>query len=190
MAENATDILSIEAARQQIRVDGDVENSIIEQAVKSAVSYIARRTNIPLLDRSMTFDAYPCDKTRDGYIEIPTRDVKSITSIQFWGVTDHFNRDPTGTVDVSTLGRIKEVGRVTRIWGPDAGWPADADELERAREWIIVANVGFDIDKHSEDLRDAVILMARHYFEHPDRLESDFAIMALIGPWMRWSDIV
>ena len=182
MASNALEVLSLEAARSQIRADdGDEINALITSAVKSAVSYVIHMTGIPLVDRDEIFNVSVTGKTP---MILPIRDVKMVQSVKFWRTTTASMRlEPTGTVATSTIGRIEELSNgCTRIWYPTAGWPATLE----SSPFRVTVQVGFDITEESESLREAVILMARAFFEQPDRLESDFAVMALIEPWKRY----
>lgn len=183
MAATALDVLSLEDARLQCRADDGAENdALLTSAVMNAVSYVSRRTGIPLIDVSKIFNVVP--GTNDTLV-IPAADVKRIASIQYWRPgTGALRLAPAGSVNVATIGRVEDLKNgCTRIWPPAAGWPARL----QGSCFVVEATVGFDIDDESEALRQAVILMTRVFFENPDRIESDFAVSALIEPWIRYN---
>ena len=63
------------------------------------------------------------------------------------------------------------------------GWP----DYLRDTGIVVTVKVGFDIDETEEDLINAIILMTRQFYESPERMEADFAVHALIAPWMRFN---
>lgn len=181
MAANATDVLSLANARGQLRADEGAEiDALITSAIKSAVDYVSRMTGIPLVDRDVIFNVSESGKTP---LVLPVRDVKEVVCFDYWDFAGELRAEPNRQITVSDLGRIEELENgCTRIWYPDSGWPSKLDDSE----FRVTVKIGFDIDDASESLREAVILLARVFFENPDRFESEFAVMALIKPWMRY----
>ena len=188
MAESALEFLTLAEAKSQLDLDDDPDSTAydarVTRAVKSAVSYVAHRTGRPLIERSLTVDAPRIGTALP--LMVPLLDIKTISAVKYWSVDQELREEAAGSIEPGTLGRRKETLRATAVWAPEGGWP----EILRDSTFEVTATIGFDIDEHSEDLKDAVILMMRHYFEKPDLIESDFAVMALIGPWIRWSKIV
>ena len=187
MAGSALDILSLTDAKLQLRIDADDHDSLVTSAINSAVNYVQHLTGVPLVDADEIFDIYQSSK--DQPMSLPTIDVKSIGSIKYWTPTQQLREEPSGSIDgdaISTLGRKNEIrmafGSRTEIWPPEDGWP---DSLSGTK-FRVTAKIGFDIDAQSESLRQAVILMTRHFFEAPERIESDFAVVSLLQPWQRY----
>lgn len=184
MVATALDVLSLDEARHQCRVDevSAALDLLVTSAITNAVSYVSRRTGIPLVDVSKIFNVVPATNT---YLDIPVADVKEIESISYWQPgTGELRLAADGAIDVATLGRIEDLRNgCTRIWSPAGGWPT---RLEGSC-YVVQAKIGFDIGIESESLRQAVILMTRVFFENPDFFESDFAVNALIEPWIRYN---
>ena len=183
MAASALDVLSLAEARLQCRADDGAEiDMLLTASIEGAVSYVSRMTGTPLVDSNQIFNVLPATKD---YLILPTRDVKGIERIRYWRTTGSLRLEPQGSVSVLQLGRTEELedGR-TRVWGPASGWPTGILE---GSCFVVTALVGFDIDDQSKALREAVILMTRQFFENPDRLESDFAVVALLDPWKRYN---
>ena len=176
MAANVTDVLSLADAKLNLRVDGDDLDSLVTEAITSAVGYIQRQTGVPLLDRPETFKLQRPSKDDDPLV-LPARDVKEVTEVDYWTEAQELRQDPAGAVAVATLGRREEVGRVTVVWPPADGWPEVLDQSLMQ----VTVTLGYDLlEKKDRDIKNTVIVLTRHFFEQPDRIESDFAVISMI----------
>ena len=121
MADSATDILSVEDAKMQVRADGDEPeiNAIIERAIKGAVGYVERYTRIPLIDRERIFTLNTCGT--DEPLVIPVRDVKEVVSARYWEAAQKIRENPSGTITVANLGRLDERLVDTHLYPPAEG---------------------------------------------------------------------
>lgn len=178
MAASSFDILGLDEARVQCRADeGEAIDMLLEQAVRSAVDYVSTRTLFPLIDRDQTFNEMPDAKDRP--LRLRRLDVKKIRSIKFWTPDQEEREEPGGAVDLSTLGRRHEDKGRTVIWPPSGGWPDRLNETP----FEVTVQVGYDLDDENEadeEIRQAIILMTRHFYESPDRFESEFAVYSLL----------
>lgn len=189
MAKNALDILSVTDARRQIDVDDDdtSQDPVIETSVIHAVDYVHQITGIPLLDEQVTVEAVT--RGSDKPLILVMRDIRSVDAVDYWTTDQAAREAPAGTIeDLETLGQIRETntgyGPMTEIWPPEAGWPARAADMQGLQ---VTVTVGWDIPESGHSVVQAIILLTRLFFEQPDRLDSDFAIHALLAPHRRWN---
>lgn len=181
MARQATEILSLDAAKRQLRIDGNDTDTLLLEAIRAAVSDVSRRTGLPLLDVQRQF--YEVPTRPDCPVQLPTRHVKSVDRIAYWTPAQKFREEPAGTIDVSTLGRICEHQGTTLVFPPDTDWP----EREPGTPWQIVVTVGYEADPDAmASLVQATALLTRHYYEAPDMIESNFAVNSLLARWVQY----
>ena len=163
MASSATDILSLADAKHEFQVeDSDVsEDTRVGGIINQAVSLVGRLSGLPLVDRSM--EAFATLGGTTDPVLLP-RHVKSIISVKYWESEDEVRAEPTHTVS-GTLGRMQAVEhKGTLLYPPADGWPAPYTGV-----LLVTCNVGVDLDNTNEDIRTAVILVARQIYNgHPD----------------------
>lgn len=189
MATQATDILSVDAAKMHIEADDGIPNvnAKVTQAIKSAVAHMEKETGYPLIDREEWFDVYPRGTSLP--VILPCRFVINVLDVQYWQQSQKLREEPSGTIAVSALGRRKEdpYRGHTVIWEPADGWP---DRLFSSPIRFQVTR-GYDLNPEDErpkdeHLRQAIILLTRHFYDQPERFESDFAVNSLVNAW-KWT---
>lgn len=186
MAAAATDILSLDDAKLQLRIDGDDHDALVTTAIGAAVSYVAKRTRLPLIDHSRTawFSEAPAKPETRMVIDDPY--LTEITSWTYLTTTQDAHGDRDGTIDVSTLGRIEtdHLGR-TIINPPTDGWPEMDTSWERdVLVQKIVYTRGYTPADHEDLIKQAVILVMRDFYEQPDRETMNQSAEAVLAQLM------
>ena len=200
MAENATDILSLDAAKFALRVeDGTGIDDEITRCIQAAADYCARVAAKPLVDRTATFLA-PRPATASIPIRLPSIYVKSITEIQYWETTQGLREEPAGTVmpvpsnppaeTDDPVGRRQVVDRhYTAVWPPASGWPEVLSEngVESGFLFTYVEGIANPLPGLA-GISKAMTLMTGVYFEGAVEEEYEAAVRTLLQPFVdaRW----
>ena len=188
MAESATDILSIEDAKTQLRIGGDSVDALVMAAVTNAVAYVSNRTGIPLVDRDDTVYC-PLPASKQSCITIPRVDCKQIRHLHYYEPDQDLNAEPNASLQGwdptganYTTFHFGEPGLITTpLYRTGQDWP----DFRTGSRIQIVVRRGFTLGADDEGLKAAVILMMRHFYEAPERFESDFAVNALLDSYQR-----
>lgn len=178
MATQATDVLSLDDAKGQLYIppDDDSRDAKVRQALRSAVSTVQRLTDKPLLDVTLTaLVDRPAD--RHAPVFLPHTFIHEITAVAYWETDQALREAPTGSVTVGDLGRRHQEDGGAWLYPPAAGWPA---VLRNSRLSLTLLRRYDPIPETDEEVRHGVILFLRHYFEQPERMESDFAVYSLM----------
>jgi len=148
MPSDPLDILSLDAAKAALRIDGNAGDADLTSSIKAAVDYCQRLCGKPFLD--LTEDLYVSRPAlSDAPMRIPRRDVKSIAGIRYWMVAQELREEPSGIVMVGPsdppvatddpIGRRREDGYDTLVWPPAAGWP----EVLTGSSLLVKVTTGF-----------------------------------------------
>ena len=205
MPRKATDILSIDQAAWDLRIDGDLGTeasptpvrTAVLRAINSAVEYCEGLTAKPLIDRPRTeMVARP---VRANYpMQLDSIYVLSIESIAYWKPMQALRQEPTGTVLVAyadpnaplktedPIGRKEVYDRHwTAVWPPAAGWPAT---LTDSRLRVTYTEGIADPLPGLDGIRQAVTVMAGANYDGivSDRYEA--VVRRLLQPFVdaRW----
>ena len=179
MATDAVEILPLAQAKVQLYIEPDRTDldGRVTSAIKAAVAHVQNASGLPLLDVTEPYDVAPSGKTRP--VLIPAQHIVDVTELKFWQPAQKLREEPMGTVDVTSLGRrfgdSSPLLRGTWLWPPEDGWPS---RLAGSCLRVTVLR-RFEIPKHEEDIRHDIIVWMRHYYEQPEKIESDFAVLAL-----------
>jgi uncharacterized phiE125 gp8 family phage protein len=111
------DPVSLEAAKQHIRVDTPDDDALIARTIRSAVETFEVHTRRQYVTASwrMTLDAFPSD----GYIDLPMPPVQSVTSITY---VDADGATQTVSAADYSLDSDREPGRINLAY--NASWPS------------------------------------------------------------------
>ena len=200
MAENATDILSVAAAKFALRIeDAPGIDEEIARHIGAAVDFCAEIAAKPLVDRTETFLA-PRPASASGTVRLPSIYVKSITTVQYWETTQKLREDPTGEVMVAAsdppddaddpIGRREVVERhYTAVWPPASGWPEVLSENGVESGFLFTYVEGIkDPLPGLLGISEAVALMTNVYHEGASEKEYTDAVRTLLQPFVdaRW----
>ena len=185
MATQPTEILSVDEAKAQLRIDDDDTDMLLNAAIAAAVADAARRIGRPLIDRELVLQAKRPEKRLPLAVPTPYMRAMPLPVIRYWEPEQELRENPTGEVDAATLGRTDPVADLpnTLIYPPAAGWP---DSL-RESTYQVTVTVGWDVPEADGDsLVQAIALLTRHYYEAPDMMEAEFAVNSLLARWIAW----
>ena len=176
MATNALDIVSLATMKSELRIPAPEtsHDTLLTGQIDAAVSFVSKALRAPLLDRA---EGFRCSRPGDFYpLVIPTSNVRRVSSVKYWPADGNLNAYPTGTVDVSTLGRFQERGRDFAIYPPASGWPTVLDNS--LIEILVVRGLNTP-----PALRSAVVLCVRQFYDGYIEIRPNSAFYALIEPW-------
>lgn len=191
MVATAIEVLPLADLRQELRLGppGDSLDAMLVSQIGAAVAYVQAVIDAPLLDRMESREVFPA-ADRERPIEWAAQNVRSVTQIQFWPPDTDRGRDPTGNIDVDTLGRLRAERGLIMLWPPAV--PGDDDAAPRWPEveagtpllvtWMAgIAAIGAD----ELAIRQATVLLVRQLFDGRGMV-LDGAIHNLLRPWMHY----
>ncbi|MEM1299877.1 MAG: head-tail connector protein [Pseudomonadota bacterium] len=136
--------------------DDGVENGILEMYLRNATAVVERRTGQALISRPYTLQVACWD--REGHLTLPVGPVTSIDSVRFVSPGSMIDLEPEDWVLLPGTTRQK-------LTGPDGTslWP-----LPRGAVAELTFNAGYGLTWNDvpDDLRQAVLLLASHYYEN------------------------
>ena len=136
--------------------DDGAEDTILEVYLRNATAVIERRAGQALIARPYTLQSACLD--RDGHLTLPVGPVATVDSIRFVS--------PGSTIDLAPEDWVLEPGssrqKVTARGGGPL-WPLPAGAVA---ELTFTAGYGPTWDDVPDDLRQAVLLLAAHYYEN------------------------
>lgn len=106
MPTTALEILSLEQAKQQLRLPSNAEiDKIVTKNIESAVEFIDNRLLAPLIERDYDINvAWPAEKTEPLWFPNDYF-IKSIRDVSYWSPTADRSGDPDIVLTPSKLGR-------------------------------------------------------------------------------------
>lgn len=177
--------LTTEAARNHMRVDINEEDVTVDAYIKAARKWCERYTGKAFI--TQTWDLY-LDEWPASPVYLPLPPLQSVTS---WKYTDDDGNESTWAssnyiVSTGTPGRITVVS--------DASLPTVT--LQEADAVVIrfVCGYGDDPDDVDEQARQAVRMLAGHFYENREPMligtsaqELEFTVKSLLYPVRDWS---
>ena len=118
MADTAASILSVEDIKQELRIPASEtdHDGLLEAHIEAAVSFVSEYIATPLIDHSEIL-YLPRPGKRDS-LWIRCRDVKEVTSVQYWDKDGDRREDPNQIITTDALGRIQPEGGAMSTFGP------------------------------------------------------------------------
>lgn len=146
--------VTLDEARAQLRLDGSDEDALLEGYIAAATGHVEDVTCLLLMPQTVAFDL---DCFADLRRPLPRGPIRSVT-ISYEDVDGSLQ-----TVDPSTY-RVRERGGLTLIrLAESERWP----DLPVGGQVVVTAEAGFaDAAAVPNTLRQAILFLAAHYFEH------------------------
>ncbi|WP_425154856.1 hypothetical protein [Candidatus Palauibacter sp.] len=196
MAENALDVVPLDAVKAEFRLGDTTEkDEMLVAQIGAAVSFVEQSISIPLIDRAETFHVHPPPGERPAVVR--TRAVKSLDRVRYWMPGTGAWADPDGEIPPGDLGRRAAFGARYAVYPGPAGWPAVEPgtllviELTRALDVSRTRRVeegGDNVVKpgRNEALYSAVVLCVRQLFDGYREIRPTEAFYALLAPYRRY----
>ncbi len=189
MAKMATDLVSIDRLKQELRLGGATAESraafqehdaLLAAQIDAAVSFVAREIDAPLVETTQTLYVQPA--TGQHPLVFDVRALKRVSRFQYWSLSGALRQAPDGSIRVQDLGRLVLAGfrgGSHGLYPPATGWPAvragSLFRLEVAR--------GLEMTEQTMALRQAIVLCVRQLYDGYGEIRPTAAFYALIQPW-------
>jgi uncharacterized phiE125 gp8 family phage protein len=183
--------ISIQEVRAQCRVDSVDEDALLMAYVRSATDAVEQMSGLRLIDQTWeyTVDAFP---ERCGWIRLPLAPLLALTSIVY---LDAQGAAQTLPVTTYLLGGLGSTTPARIILAPNQQWPSTWHGLGSV---MIRFRAGWiDWNGIPESLRQAVLLLACHWFENRSTSAAGpdygpvsyipFGVRELIDPYRIWA---
>ncbi|WP_425152899.1 hypothetical protein [Candidatus Palauibacter sp.] len=185
MAATALDVVSLERIKAELTLDASHtdRDPALEAQVEAAVTFVARHTSAPLIDRTETLYVVPA---RGHHVLcLQATHVKSAGPVRYWSLAGALRDEPDGEIAETDLGRqtYQTSDRYYLVWPPAGGWPATlAGSLLE-----VDAKRGLDdTDPALPALQQAVVLCVRQLFNGYREIRPTEAFYDFIAPWRRY----
>ena len=149
--------VSVSEAKDYLRIDSAVEDPVVASLILAARLHIEGALDIAMVTQSWSLfvDCWP----EDGRVSIPVGPLKSVDSVKVYDADDTAQTvsPETYVVDLSSL-RPRLVRQAGAVW-PTPGRPANGIEI------ALTAGYGDTTDKVPQPIRQAVLMLAAHWYE-------------------------
>lgn len=137
-------------------IDEGAENALLELYLRNATAVVERRTGQALISRAHVLQTACWD--RQGHLTLPVGPVMAIDSLRFVSPSSTIDLDPEDWELAPGVTR-------QRLTGPNGGplWPIPSGSVT---ELAFNAGYGETWNEVPNDLRQAVLLLAAHYYEN------------------------
>jgi len=156
-AAPALEPVSVSEAKDYLRVDSAVEDPVVASLILAARLHIEGALDIAMVTQSWSLflDGWP----EDGRVSIPLGPLKSVDSVKVYDGEDTAQTvsPETYVVDLSAL-RPRLVRQAGAVW-PTPGRAANGIEI------ALTAGYGDTTDKVPQPIRQAVLMLAAHWYE-------------------------
>lgn len=187
IAPPETEPISVEQAKEHLRVTHDDENALIQQCVVASREHIERETLRQLLPATweLQLDRFPCAN----WLEIPRPPLRSIVSVTYI--------DPDGTLQTWSASNYRVIapagptamhGRL--VCGYGQSWPAIRCEQNAVQVRFIAGYE--DVGAVPSSLKIAMFQLVGHAFEHREAVtdgtmtEVPLTIDHFVHPYRTW----
>jgi uncharacterized phiE125 gp8 family phage protein len=153
----AREPVSVFEAKQYLRVDSAVEDPVVASLILAARLHIQGALDIAMVTQSWTLviDRWP----EDGRVAIPLGPLQSVDSVKVYDADDVAQTvsPETYVVDLSSL-RPRVMRQAGAVW-PRPGRAVNGIEI------ALTAGYGDTPDKVPQPIRQAVLMLAAHWYE-------------------------
>lgn len=152
-------VVSVAEAKANLRIDHDEDDALIEGLIRAAMAFAQRYLSYPVGEQTfdLTLDAFPSSE-----IEIPYP-FASVDSVSY---TDEDGATQTVTADnysADTSGWVV----------PTVDWPSTMSVINAVTVRFTTSAVV------SDDVRQAILLLVGHYYEHREAAGGDLKTLPL-----------
>ncbi|MEI9900808.1 MAG: head-tail connector protein [Hyphomicrobium sp.] len=166
----ALEPVTVAEAKAHLRVDGDAEDTLIASLILTSRLHVEAALDVALITQSwrLQLDRWP----RSGELQMPMRPLQSIDEVRVLSAAG----DPTivaaGTYAVDVAGTPPRLVRLAGVW-PLPGRTANGIEID------FTAGYGAAATDVPANVRQALLLLIAHWYEHRDPIEVGAADVAV-----------
>ncbi len=154
--------VTLEEVKTHLRLDGASEDALLASLILTSRLHIEAALGLALISQGwrLVLDKWP----RDGVVSLPIAPVRSIEEIRV--------RDADGTPTVVPVEEydLASAGRPQRIVYLGNGWPVPGRRVAGI-EIDLAAGYGATADDVPAPIRQALLLLIAHWYEHRDPFE-------------------
>jgi len=158
----ATEPVTVAEAKAHLRVDGSDEDALIASLILTSRLHIETALGLALVTQSwrLSLDEWPPRRA----VAVPLRPLQSVTAVRV--------RDASGIAAVLSPDtyQVDTASIPPRIAPVGSGWPVPGRALA-AIEIDVVAGYGAAASTVPAPIRQALLLLVAHWFEHRDPIE-------------------
>lgn len=158
----AAEPVSIDEVKAHLRVDGNSEDALIASLLLTSRLHIEAALGLALMTQhwQLVMDVWPVATT----VKIGIAPVQAINEIRV------LDRDGASTVVPSSSYALEATGRPARIVPKDQAWPMPGRKAGGIHI-DFVAGFGSAADAVPSPIRQALLLLVTHWYEHRDPIE-------------------
>ena len=158
----AVEPVTVSEAKAHLRVDGTAEDTLIGSLILTSRLHIEAALGLALMTQSwrLTLDAWPNGRE----LELPLRPLRSLTSVKIVAADGTAETIPSSSYVVDIDGAPPRLVRNGGSW-PQPEKAANGIEIE------FTAGYGDDAEDVPAPIRQALLLLIAHWYEHRDPIE-------------------
>lgn len=158
----ASEPITVDEAKTHVRIDGTDEDALITSLIMTSRLHVETALGLALMTQSWTLfrDAWP----RDGIVELPLSPLQAVTAVRTLG------SDETPTVVDAASYVVDIAGKPPRIVPNGIDWPRPG-KVVNGIEIEFTAGYGPNITDVPAPIRQALLMLVAHWYEHRDPIE-------------------
>ena len=154
--------ISLDEVKAHVRIDGSTEDALLQSLILTSRLHVEAALGLALLSQSwrLALDEWP----DDGVVKLPISPVSAVTEVRILAA------DGTPSVVDETTFEIDRSQRPARMFPKSGVWPKTARAIAGIE---IDLEVGFGASANDvpEPVRQALLLLVAHWYEHRDPVE-------------------
>ncbi|MEQ8825474.1 MAG: head-tail connector protein [Filomicrobium sp.] len=170
LAAPALEPLSVEEAKEHLRVDGTSEDTLISSLIMTSRLHIEAALGLALITQTwrQTLDRWP----KDGEVKLPLRPLQSVSEVRV-----HDGKGGSAVVPTTDY-IVDAAGQPGRIVPTGVGWPLPGQKAAGI-EIAFASGYGSEAVDVPAPIRQALLLLVAHWYEHRDPVEIGGANVAI-----------
>lgn len=179
----ASEPVTVAEAKAHLRIDHSAEDVLLASLILTSRLHIESALGLALVTQSwrLLLDRWP----RKGVVKVPLRPLQSVNEIRVLAADGTPLTVATADYDVDTASEVPRIVRAAAAW-PEPGRAAHGIEID------LVAGFGPNAAAVPQPIRQALLMLAAHWYEHRDPIEIGseatvipHGISELLAPWRR-----
>ncbi len=180
MPASALEIITLAQLKDELRIPQDEtdQDTMLTRQIESAVTYVATRTALPLVDTNETVRGVPLGSDCPICLGVQ-RGALEVLEFKYWETTQNYGATPMGDVAVADLGRLElREGSYAWLYPPATDWP---DALDGSHFRVKIKR---GLDTVPPNLAQAAVLQARILYNGGAMQGEQEAVDRLLAPDM------